>query len=603
MHHGRAIRLVVFSALTVSLGFHLNSPSASRAQVPPPPPEPGLTSPLPPVAGSATNEPEALTRGPVHEAYAEPIVFNPTPGPVVPKAPPAIIEEMPPDQKPTGDNVVWIPGYWAWDDERNDFLWISGLWRDLPPGRQWVPGYWAEADGGANRRWVSGYWASVQQESANYLPEPPRSVEAGPNVPAPSQAYSWTPGYWFYRDTRYVWRPGCWIVAPVSWVWVPHHYVWSPCGFVFVPGFWDHALATRGLLFAPVVMPPVIVAQPAFVFTPSVVIQQTVLVDNLFCRPAWGHYYFGDYYAPTYVGTGFQFAFFYNRTNFGFDPISAHTMAVGVSVGGLSFAAVQQRYDFRVAHLDARPPHRFHDWGPGRPGPGGPPMAMALSDMARSRADIARSRASMVGAVQDANARRFEARTDVMQTRLERIDDTRRTEMARRATELRSFREQRVERERELSQTRLASMSRPVPAASVGGPSSARASMPRSPIASSRDSAPASLPRPGAAAEALQASRQDAQLRRSATGPGPGSNPGSGSRPMTTQASPRAPQAGPASRSPRPGASSAPQSPRMAVPNAAVRQERLDSLRDRRSERVREARERTQEHGGRSPRG
>ena len=47
-----------------------------------------------------------------------------------------------------GDNVVWIPGYWSWDDSRNDFLWVSGIWRNLPPGRQWVPGYWSEAAGG-----------------------------------------------------------------------------------------------------------------------------------------------------------------------------------------------------------------------------------------------------------------------------------------------------------------------------------------------------------------------------------------------------------------------------------------------------------------------
>src|SRR4051812_45367510 len=52
-----------------------------------------------PVPGDA--EPSAgvqpLTRGPVHEAFAEPVVFNPAPGPVVPKEPPAPINEVPPD--------------------------------------------------------------------------------------------------------------------------------------------------------------------------------------------------------------------------------------------------------------------------------------------------------------------------------------------------------------------------------------------------------------------------------------------------------------------------------------------------------------------------
>ena len=69
---------------------------------------------------------QVLTRGPVHEAFAGIITSNPEPGVVVPKAPPETIEEVPPDEKPEGTNVTWIPGYWAWDDERNDFLWVSG---------------------------------------------------------------------------------------------------------------------------------------------------------------------------------------------------------------------------------------------------------------------------------------------------------------------------------------------------------------------------------------------------------------------------------------------------------------------------------------------
>src|ERR1041384_7336476 len=75
---------------------------------------------------------QVLTRGPVHEAFAETVTFDPQPGIVVPKTPPAAIEERPPDERPEGANVVWIPGYWAWDDERGDFIWISGVWRNLP---------------------------------------------------------------------------------------------------------------------------------------------------------------------------------------------------------------------------------------------------------------------------------------------------------------------------------------------------------------------------------------------------------------------------------------------------------------------------------------
>ena len=37
--------------------------------------------------------------------------------------------------KPDGANVVWVTGYWAWDDMRKDFIWISGIWRDTPNHR------------------------------------------------------------------------------------------------------------------------------------------------------------------------------------------------------------------------------------------------------------------------------------------------------------------------------------------------------------------------------------------------------------------------------------------------------------------------------------
>src|SRR5580704_1381995 len=81
---------------------------------------------------AVAEEVEVLTRGPVHEAFAETVAFNPQPGVVVMRDCPAPIVELPPELKPEGANVTWIPGYWAWDDERNDFLWVSGIWRDLP---------------------------------------------------------------------------------------------------------------------------------------------------------------------------------------------------------------------------------------------------------------------------------------------------------------------------------------------------------------------------------------------------------------------------------------------------------------------------------------
>src|SRR5438067_9601137 len=78
---------------------------------------------------------EVQTRGPVHEAFAQ--AFDPVqgPGPVVPNPPPPVIRELPPEERPQGDNVQWISGYWSWDAERNDFVWVSGTFRNAPPGR------------------------------------------------------------------------------------------------------------------------------------------------------------------------------------------------------------------------------------------------------------------------------------------------------------------------------------------------------------------------------------------------------------------------------------------------------------------------------------
>src|SRR5262249_52882676 len=111
------------------------------AQQPPP------ANPPPDDAPAVPKGVEVLARGPVHEAFAtlaaEPVAAKP-----VPKKPPKALDEMPPDEKPEGD-VIWMPGYWHYDDERQDFMWVSGVWRTPPPGKRWVAGYWRDEGDGA----------------------------------------------------------------------------------------------------------------------------------------------------------------------------------------------------------------------------------------------------------------------------------------------------------------------------------------------------------------------------------------------------------------------------------------------------------------------
>ena len=265
---------------------------------------------------------EVLTRGPVHEAFAETITFDPEPGIVAPQAPPADIEELPPDQRPAGANVAWIPGYWAWDDERNDFLWVSGIWRSLPPGRQWVPGYWAESQQGS--QWTSGYWADAAANEITYLPQPPATVESGPNIAAPSANHTWLPGCWIWHQNRYVWRAGYWTQGNQNWDWVPDHYVWTPSGYVFVDGYYDYSVPRRGIVFAPVYFNGGLRTQRGFSYSPSTVINPRVFVNHLFLRPGYGHYYFGDYYGANYADAGFSPWFSYQSSRRGYDPIYAN---------------------------------------------------------------------------------------------------------------------------------------------------------------------------------------------------------------------------------------------------------------------------------------
>ncbi len=245
---------------------------------------------------------EVLARGPVHEAFAVPAQTRPLPPQVAPNKPPDPIEEVPPDEKPVGDHVIWIPGYWAWDDEAKDFLWVSGFWRVPPPDRQWLPGNWQQVEDGW--QWTSGFWAAANLAELSYLPAPPPSVDEGPSTPAPDETSTYVPGCWMYRQTRYLWRPGFWLGYQPDWIWSSSHYLWTPGGYVFVDGFWDRPLERRGLLFAPIRVSSALL-RTQWSYVPSYVVQPDFLFGALFARPSHCHYYFGDYFDPGYGRSGF----------------------------------------------------------------------------------------------------------------------------------------------------------------------------------------------------------------------------------------------------------------------------------------------------------
>ena len=309
--------------------------------------------------------PEVLNRGPIHEAFANPITYDPTPGPVVQKQPPDPIEEQPPDQRPEGDNVQWIPGYWSWDDERTDFIWISGIWRDPPPNCQWTPGYWDQcADCNGGWRWTSGCWTPVDQSNGQYLPAPPPSVEGGPSSPAPSENCIWNPGYWSWTEAtegavaRYVWRPGCWNVYNPDWLWVPPSYVPTACGYRFVQGFWDYPIERRGILYAPIYCGATL--RPNYVHCPSVCVSTTEITSCLFVHPKCHTYCFGDYFDARYSPMGIYPCYAYHRSRFGCDPIYAHCAARHYGDSGWS-RRLYDEYHYRRENPGARPPRIYNE--------------------------------------------------------------------------------------------------------------------------------------------------------------------------------------------------------------------------------------------------
>lgn len=301
---------------------------------------------------------QVLTRGPVHEAFAEIVSYNPEPGVVVGKAPPEPIEEVPPEIRPAGDNISWIPGYWGWDDERDDYLWISGTWRSLPPGRQWTTGYWSTT--GQHHQWISGYWAESSAGETAYLPKPPATVEAGPNTEAPSGDHAWTPGSWVWNRERYAWRPGYWAEGRSDWDWIPAHYVWTPRGYVFVDGYWDYSFERRGVLYAPVYFQSGYRSRPGYSYSPVIAIGLAAVMEHLFLRPNYHHYYFGDYYDRRYRDGGYYSPRAYQSSRHGHDPVYSYRR----------WAHRQDRdwerrdmasYEYRRDHESARPPRTWAD--------------------------------------------------------------------------------------------------------------------------------------------------------------------------------------------------------------------------------------------------
>jgi hypothetical protein len=54
-------------------------------------------------------------------------------------------------------NLMWTPGYWAYDNSYGDYYWVPGAWVPVPyTGALWTPGYWGWNNGAY--AYNEGYW-------------------------------------------------------------------------------------------------------------------------------------------------------------------------------------------------------------------------------------------------------------------------------------------------------------------------------------------------------------------------------------------------------------------------------------------------------------
>ncbi len=298
---------------------------------------------------------ELLTRGPLHEAFAVSPSDEPLPGVIVQRKPPVDVHEIPPEYEAAeGDESesIWIPGYWAWDEDREDFIWVSGAWRVSPPDRTWIPGYWHETDNG--HQWISGFWAPLEVKELSYVEPPPATLENGPSIPAPSEQHFWIPGNWVHQTNSYNWHPGRWCAHREDRVWVPTHYVYTPSGCICINGYWDYQLPLRGQLYAPVYF-----QRPVVTYRPRCEIRADNLFMHLFVSRRHRHYFFGDYYDARYRDRGCYPLHNYRYASRHYDPLFSYYRTHFALQGIDCRARLSGWHSYYTRHVHHRPPRTW----------------------------------------------------------------------------------------------------------------------------------------------------------------------------------------------------------------------------------------------------
>lgn len=219
-----------------------------------------------------------------------------------PKKPPAKIKEKIPEQIDSA--AIWIPGYWSWDEDLNDYIWTTGVWRRPPPGRLWVQGEWKEFEDGW--AWIPGFWSETEAPKLTYIDLPPPVAVDEEIEESPGDDYFWNPGYWWYNSSRdeYEWVDGQWEELDPNWVLIPTHYIWRPEGYALIEAYWDWPVDSLGQAFEPIYVSPS--QRDTIIYEPVQVVETTRIIDHYFYTYPdhtcyyYHHFHYHPYYWESY---------------------------------------------------------------------------------------------------------------------------------------------------------------------------------------------------------------------------------------------------------------------------------------------------------------
>ncbi len=242
--------------------------------------------------------------GIAHEAYLMSIGDTVTLESVKQTPPQPVTEHVP---EPTVEGAVWIPGYWSLDIERQDFIWVGGVWRKPPPEHKWVPGYWKRFPTGWVR--LPGFWNQTEKKRLEFIEQAPPTPIEEETGQSPEEDYFWAKGHWtFDKETQeYQWSNGRWERLDPNWILVPAHYSWRPGGYVLIPAYWDWTLEERGIPYASIFVPKSnrshVVYEPTIAIDPSIVTRRA-----FFWYPNYSYFFAHDNYFNPEFWVSFRFA-------------------------------------------------------------------------------------------------------------------------------------------------------------------------------------------------------------------------------------------------------------------------------------------------------